>query len=85
MNNIIWTKDHCFYCMMAKQTLDNLSVPYEERNISSGEWTKEQLSEAVPSFKTYPQIFLNGKHIGGFDDLRTYIEDTGFNGTGHTL
>jgi glutaredoxin 3 len=85
MKNIIWSKDNCFYCMMAKQTLEDLGVAFEERNVSQGPWTKEQLLEAAPEFKTYPQIFLNGSHIGGFDELRTYIEQTGFNGTGHTL
>lgn len=85
MDTIIWTKDNCFYCMMAKDVLHKLSVPFEERNVSSSEWTKEQLLEAVPEFKTYPQIFLHGRYIGGFDELRSYIENTGYNGTGYTL
>jgi glutaredoxin 3 len=71
--------------MMAKQTLNDLNVSFEERNVSQGPWTKEQLLEAVPDFKTYPQIFLNGTYVGGYTELKTYIEETGFNGTGHSL
>lgn len=82
---IVWSKDNCFYCEMAKNLLNDLSVTFEERNISQGSWTKEQLQEAAPDSKTVPQIWLQGKYIGGFDELRTYIEQTGFNGTGHTL
>jgi glutaredoxin 3 len=70
---------------MAKNLLNDLSVTFEERNISQGEWTREQLQEAAPNSKTVPQIWLQGKYVGGFDELRTYVEQTGFNGTGHTL
>jgi glutaredoxin 3 len=70
---------------MAKELLTDLNLKFEERNISQGSWTKEQLLEAAPDSKTVPQIWLQGKYIGGFDELRTYIEQTGFNGTGYTL
>lgn len=84
-DTVVWTKDNCFYCVMAKELLTDLNLKFEERNISQGDWTREQLLEAVPDSKTVPQIFLQGKYIGGFTELRTYIEETGFNGTGYTL
>ena len=31
-----------------------------------------------------PQIFIGGESIGGYDELIKYIENTGFNGTGHS-
>lgn len=71
--------------MMAKKLLNDLGVSFEERNVSQGEWTKEQMLESAPGVTTYPQIFLHGKHVGGFTELKTYIEETGFNGTGYTL
>jgi len=69
MKNIVWSKDNCFYCMMAKDTLTSRNIEFEERNVSSGVWTKEQLREAVPTFKTFPQIFLDDSYIGGYDNL----------------
>jgi glutaredoxin len=47
--------------------------------------TREQLLEAAPNARTVPQIIIDGKVIGGYDQLATYIETTGFNGTGYTL
>lgn len=84
-DTVVWTKDNCFYCVMTKDLLNDLGVAFEERNITQGEWSQEQLLEAAPDSKTVPQIFLQGKYIGGFTELRTYIEETGFNGTGYTL
>ena len=70
---IIWSKDYCPYCVRAKALLDAKGIVYEERNISQGEWTKEQLLEAVPGARTVPQIFLDGELIGGYDQLREYF------------
>ena len=70
---IIWSKDYCPYCVRAKALLDAKGIVYEERNISQGEWTKEQLLEAVPGARTVPQIFLDGELIGGYDQLKEYF------------
>ena len=70
---IVWSKDYCPYCVNAKALLDSKGIVYEERNISQGEWTKEQLLEAVPGARTVPQIFLDGELIGGYDQLREYF------------
>lgn len=70
MTAIIWSKDACPYCVQAKNLLDAKGIQYEERNITGGNWTKEQLLEAVPSARTLPQIFLDDEYIGGFTELR---------------
>jgi glutaredoxin 3 len=72
---IVWSKDNCPYCVKAKRMLDGKGIRYEERNISTGPWTKEQLLEAVPNARTVPQIFLHGNYIGGSDALEKYFED----------
>jgi glutaredoxin len=41
------------------------------------------LLEAVPNARTVPQIIINGASIGGFTELRKYIDETGFNGSGY--
>jgi glutaredoxin 3 len=72
---IVWSNDNCPYCVKAKRMLDGKGIRYEERNISTGPWTKEQLLEAVPNARTVPQIFLHGNYIGGSDALEKYFED----------
>ena len=57
-------------------------IEFEERKIGA-EWTKEQLLEAVPTARSVPQIIIGGNVIGGFTELRKYIDETGFNGTGY--
>lgn len=71
---IVWSKDYCPYCVRAKALLDSKGILYEERNISQGKWTKEQLMEAVPGARTVPQIFLDNKLIGGYDQLKEYFD-----------
>lgn len=70
MKAIVWSKDSCPYCVQAKALLESRDIDYEERNITQGAWTREQLLEAVPTARTLPQIFLNEEHVGGFNELR---------------
>ena len=72
---IVWSKDYCPYCDQAKNLLKIKGIEYEERNITQGEWTKEQLLEAVPGARTVPQIFIDGKLIGTFDNLKIYFDE----------
>ena len=81
-NVIIWSKYNCPYCDQAKALLKQRDVRFEERKIGDG-YTKEELLEAVPTARTVPQIIINGNVIGGFTELRKYIDETGFNGSGY--
>jgi glutaredoxin 3 len=73
MRAIVWSKDACPFCDQAKNLLKSRGIDYEERNISQGPWTREQLFEAVPSARSLPQIFLDDEHVGGFTELRAKL------------
>ena len=73
MNIIVWSKNQCPYCEQAKALLNMKGLQFEERNISSGPWTKEQLLEDIPSARTVPQIVIDGKNIGGFTELKKIV------------
>jgi glutaredoxin 3 len=73
MPAVVWSKNNCGYCVMAKNLLKNQGVEFEERNISQGPWTREQLLEAVPHARTLPQVFLDGNLIGGYDQLKKHF------------
>jgi glutaredoxin len=59
---------------MAKALLNQRGIEFEERKIGDG-YTKEDLLEAVPTARTLPQIFLNEELIGGFTELKKYLEE----------
>ena len=71
---IVWSRDNCPYCVKAKNLLDIQDLKYEERNISEGVWTREQLLEACPDARTVPQIVIDGLVIGGYDQLEVYFK-----------
>lgn len=70
MKVIVWSKDACGYCEQAKQLLKIKGVEFEERNITRGTWSKEQLLEAIPAARTLPQIVIDEEVVGGFTELR---------------
>lgn len=74
MQALVWSKDQCPYCDRAKALLTQKGIQYIERKIGTG-WTKEQLLESVPTARTVPQIFLDDKLIGGYDDLVKYFNE----------
>ena len=72
MKAVVWSKDACPFCDQAKALLKMKGIEFEERKVG-GDWTKEQLLEAVPTARTVPQIFLDDTLIGGFTELRTHL------------
>ena len=74
MKAIVWSKPDCPNCDVAKTLLTNKGYEIEERKIGFG-WNREQLFDAVPNARTVPQIFLDGKYIGGSDDLKKYLNE----------
>ena len=70
---IIWSNIGCHFCEMAKDLLKQKGIEYEERNIAN-DWKVQDLLEAVPNARTVPQIFLDYKYIGGYDELVEHLK-----------
>lgn len=66
---LVYTTNYCPYCVKAKQLLRNKSVDFEEVDLTNDDAGRIKLVEKSGGRKTVPQIFVDGKHIGGFDDL----------------
>jgi glutaredoxin 3 len=66
---IIYTTNYCPYCVKAKQLLRKKGVEFEEIDLTNDDTGRMQLVEKSGGRKTVPQIFVNGQHIGGCDDL----------------
>ena len=70
MSNVeIYTKPHCPYCHRAKALLDARHVAYQEFDVSTDSAKLAEMLERSQR-RTVPQIFIDGHHIGGSDDLR---------------
>jgi glutaredoxin 3 len=65
----IYTKFLCPYCSRAKALLSGKNAPFEEIDISTDRMLRTQMIERANGRTTVPQIFINGDHIGGSDDL----------------
>ena len=70
---VVWSKNNCIYCTKAKDYLNKKGIQVEERNVQSGDWTMTQLDEAVPNARAFPQIFIDGKYVGGYDKMMAYV------------
>jgi glutaredoxin 3 len=71
----VYSKNNCPFCDRAKNLLKLKGIEFEERNITTGDWTKEQLMESVPGARTVPQIVINGQLIGGFNELQQHLQN----------
>lgn len=67
----IITKPGCPYCAKAKQMLMDKGIAFEE--IILGKDATTVSLRAISGRTTVPQVFIGGKHIGGSDDLETYL------------
>ncbi|RXR28620.1 glutaredoxin 3 [Sphingobium fluviale] len=67
----IYTKAFCGYCARAKALLESKGVAFEEYDITMGGPRRAEMMERSNGGLTVPQIFIDGLHIGGSDDLAT--------------
>ena len=65
----IYTGPNCYYCDMAKKLLQNRGLDYDEIELSTNPNKKEEMLKRSNGKTTVPQIFINQKHIGGFEEL----------------
>lgn len=64
----IYTTVYCPFCRLAKELLAGKRVPYEEVDVTDDADTRRWLA-AASGRRTVPQIFVDERPIGGFDDL----------------
>ncbi|PIE56623.1 MAG: glutaredoxin 3 [Desulfobulbus propionicus] len=67
VNIEVYTTSRCPYCIRAKKLLDSKGVTYHEIDVTDD--GRADLVERAGGLRTVPQVFINGKHLGGCDDL----------------
>jgi glutaredoxin 3 len=65
----IYTRDFCPYCSRAKALLDAKGVAYSDYDVGMGGPKKVEMIDRAGGRSTVPQIFIDGRHIGGCDDM----------------
>lgn len=65
----VYTKAFCPYCSRALALLRSKNAPFEELDITLGGAKGAEMIARAGGRSTVPQIFINGAHIGGCDDL----------------
>ena len=72
----IYTKIFCGYCSSAKRLLDGKGAQFEEYDISLGGPKRAEMLQRANGRTSVPQIFIDGVHVGGCDDLHA-LDDAG--------
>jgi len=64
----IYTTHYCPFCFRAKALLRSKSVDFEELDVTDNPGLRQEM-ERLSGRKTVPQVFIDGKPMGGFDDI----------------
>ena len=64
---VLFTKPGCGHCVRAKSALAEKGIPYAELP------TSPRILRALPGARTTPLVFVDGKHIGGADELVVWL------------
>lgn len=73
MQITIFSKDNCVHCKNAKTLLASKGIAFREQKLGE-DFTKEFLLEQFPSVRTFPVIVIDGFNIGGFTELKEYLD-----------
>jgi len=65
----VYTTSMCPYCVRAKRLLQARGIGYEETDVGADPNLRAEIMERSGGRRTVPQIFIDGRSIGGYDEL----------------
>ncbi len=65
----IYSGGFCPYCMRAKSLLKQRKLQFTEYDVQAEPEKRTEMIERTKGARTIPQIFINGRHVGGCDEL----------------
>jgi glutaredoxin 3 len=71
----IYTRPACGYCSAAKSLLTRKNAAFTEFDVATDPTLRQQMWDRAGAGSTFPQIFIDGTHVGGCDEL--YALDRG--------
>ena len=66
---VIYTRQYCGFCSAAKRLLDEKGVAFIEHDATLDPSLRAEMVQKSNGGRTFPQIFIDGTHVGGCDDL----------------
>ena len=72
----VYTTTYCPFCARAKSLLKTKGVAFDEIDVTDDDQLRAKMIEMSGGRRTVPEIFINGKIVGGFDELKV-LNDSG--------
>lgn len=66
---LLYTKDTCKYCILAKELLDKNAIPYEVIELGNNRDLHQKMADQTGQ-NTVPYVYVNGEFIGGYKSLQ---------------
>ena len=66
---VVFSRPLCMYCMAARNLLSAKEVGFEEISVGRSGPEFDEMLERSGGASSVPQIFIDDRHIGGYDDL----------------
>ena len=66
---VLYTTPFCGYCRAAKRLLADKSLDFEEIDVAFDDDKRAEMIDRAKGLRTVPQIFIHGRHVGGYDEL----------------
>ena len=71
----IYSKTNCGYCDRAKLRLSRYNPKIY---MLDTDYTREEFFQKFPNARTFPQIIIDKKHIGGYFELKKWLDQNSF-------
>ena len=65
----VYTTPSCPYCVRAKRLLSERGIAYREVDVAADEILRDDMVRRSGGLRTVPQVFIDGRAIGGFEEL----------------
>jgi glutaredoxin 3 len=71
----VYGRPNCNWCVKAKELLNSKGINYRYNTVGEDIGINE-ITEMFPGVRTVPIIAVDGKRIGGYEELKEYLEET---------
>jgi glutaredoxin 3 len=72
---VLYTTPFCGYCRAAKQLLRDKRLQYDEIDVAFDSAKRAEMIDRAAGRRTVPQIFIDGRHVGGHYELAALERD----------
>ena len=66
---VLYTTPFCGYCRASKRLLADKGLDFEEIDVAFDQEKRGEMIGRAAGMRTVPQIFIDGRHVGGYDEL----------------